>query len=123
MPNSDPGPVPVFLPPAGVQLKDASVNIADVDPILQSFLTRAGLVHLHLFNERLVVTSGKDGTHGQNSKHYTGRAVDVRIKDLRLDWQAAFLLYIRVLCDHFTLTVFDESNAPGGGHLHIEIAG
>lgn len=112
-----------FILPPGVELKDASVNVRDVDPALQSFLIRMGLVHLHLFGAPVVVTSGKDGTHVASSKHETGLAVDLRITDLPAGSQPAFLLVLRVLCATFHLAMFDETYAPGMGHVHIEIAG
>jgi hypothetical protein len=112
-----------WLPPAGVELKDASVNVSDIDPVLQSFLVRLGLIHLHLFNAPVVVTSGKDAIHAASSKHYKGDAVDLRITDLPPGDQPAFLLILRVLCDKFCLAMFDETYAPGMGHVHVEIAG
>jgi hypothetical protein len=114
---------PAFVVPPGVQLKDASVNVVDVDPVLQSFLIVAGLVHMHLFNQLLVVTSGKDGTHVASSKHGEGKAVDLRIYDVPPQYQPAFLLVLRVLCARFALAIFDETYAPGMGHVHVEIAG
>ena len=116
-------PSPLYLPPPGIELKSRDVNIADVNPVLHSFLVVAGLVHLHLFDERLVVTSGKDSVHSANSKHYKGEAVDLRIADLDPFFWAAFLLYLGVLARRFHLAIFDESNVPGAGHVHVEIAG
>lgn len=116
-------PEPLFLPPAGVRLKDASVNIRDVDEVLHQFLVRAGLVHSHLFDESITVTSGRDGVHSPGSKHAQGRAIDLRISDLGLADQPVFILTLRVLCARFHLNLFDESNLPYGGHVHIEIAG
>lgn len=114
---------PQFQVPPGVELKDATVNVADIDPALQSFLITAGLVHLHLFGRSLVVTSGRDGQHVASSKHMRGDAVDLRILDMPPSEQPAFLLYLRVLCARFHLAMFDESYAPGMGHVHVEIAG
>lgn len=116
------GPLP-WIVPAGIQLKDATVNVKDINAVLQSFLVRAGLVHLHLFNAILIVTSGRDGQHVTSSKHGRGDAVDLRISDLPPDEQPAFLLAMRVLCKQFKLAAFDESYAPGMSHLHIEIGG
>lgn len=114
---------PDFVVPPGVELKDASVNVKDINPVLQSFLIRFGLVHLHLFGTPVVVTSGKDAQHVASSKHDRGWAVDLRISDLPAAAQPAFLLALRVLCDRFELAMFDESYAPGAGHVHVEIAG
>jgi hypothetical protein len=112
---------PLFAPP-GVQFKDSTVNIRDVDELLQSFLITAGLVHMHLFTTLLTVTSGKDGQHSPGSKHAAGKALDLRIIDLPPEYQPAFLLCLRVLCARFHLAMFDESNLPGRRHVHIEIA-
>lgn len=115
--------VPKWDTPPGVQLKDATVNVQDIATVLQSFLVVAGLVHMHLFNQLLVVTSGKDGVHSPGSKHAKGEAVDLRIIDLPPSNAPAFLLCLRVLCDRFHLAMFDESYTPGAGHVHIEVAG
>jgi hypothetical protein len=109
-----------FTVPPGVMLKDKTVNVVDLNPLLQSFLVTAGLVHMHLFNQLLVVTSGKDGAHSPGSKHDRGNAVDLRVNDLLPSYQPAFLLLLRVLCDRFHLAMFDESFVPGAGHVHIE---
>jgi hypothetical protein len=114
---------PKWIVPAGVTVKDASVNVSDLNPVLHSFLVRAGLVHLHLFNAVLTVTSGKDGKHVTSSKHGRGEAVDLRITDLAPELQPVFILAMRVLCQQFNLAAFDESYAPGMSHLHIEIGG
>jgi hypothetical protein len=114
---------PQFMAPAGVELKDSTVNVADINPVLQSFLVTLGLLHLTLYDAVVVVTSGKDSGHVASSKHYRGDAVDLRISDLRPEDQPAFLLILRVLCARFHLAMFDESYAPGMGHVHVEIAG
>jgi hypothetical protein len=106
-----------------VRLKDPTVNIRDVDEALHAFLVVAGLVHMNLFDELLTVTSGKDGVHSPGSKHAAGRAIDLRIGDVGLEDRPVFILYLRVLCARFHLALFDESNVPGAGHVHIEIAG
>jgi len=117
---------PVFeknTPPVGVELKSPAVNIADLDGRLRLFLATLGLVHLHLFNAPAVVTSGKDSVHVESSKHGQGKAVDLRVSDLREGWQQTFLLVVCTLCDRYGLTVFDERNLPGGPHFHVEVAG
>ena len=40
---------------------------------------------LRVFNIETVITSGLDGVHSKNSKHYVGRAVDIRTRDIRPD--------------------------------------
>lgn len=113
----------VFVVPPGVQLKSADVNVKDISEVLQSFLITAGLVHMHLFNQLLIVTSGRDSVHVASSKHAEGKAVDLRIMSLPPDQAPCWLLCLRVLCARYRLAMFDESYAPGMGHVHIEIAG
>lgn len=107
----------------GVETKDATVNVSDIDPVLKIFLGVAGKAHVVLFAIPLVVTSGKDGHHVASSKHAEGKAVDLRITDLLPEDQPAWLAMLRVLCMRLHLAMFDESFAPGMGHVHIEIAG
>ena len=123
MPDATDRTGPNFVVPPGVELKDASVNVADVDAVLHSFLNVLGLIYLHLFDHPVIVTSGKDAAHVASSKHYEGKAVDLRISNLSQDEQPAMLLVLRVLCKQYGLAMFDETYAPGMGHVHIEIAG
>lgn len=114
--------LPPGVAPTGCELASPGVNLVGVKDALMSFLGVAGLVHLHLFNAPLVITSAVDKLHVTHSKHYEGAAVDLRVSDKRPTWQAAWVLVLRVLADRFGLTVFDESNLPGQPHIHMEIA-
>ena len=60
-----------------MKVKDSTVNIEDLDPILKAALAEIEYVYAK-FHTELVITSGKDGTHGNNSLHYEGKAVDLR---------------------------------------------
>lgn len=123
MPDSTPNPLPPGVLPVGVERKDSTVLTQNLDPVLLAFLARAGLVHLHLSGYPLVVTSGTDGKHAANSKHASGKAVDLRITDMGGLQFATFLLAVVVLAREFGLAVFDQSMLPGAGHVHVEIAG
>src|SRR3990167_4959927 len=59
--------------------KDATVNIEDLVPSLKARLDEIAEIYLNEFHTELVITSGKDGKHGDNSLHYQGKAVDLRI--------------------------------------------
>jgi len=123
MTDATPNPLGPGVLPAGVQRASASVITDGLDPKLFAFLTPLGLVALHLFDQPVTITSAKDALHGVGSKHYTGHAVDLRTRDMRLEWQSTFLLVLTVLADRFGLTVFDERNLPGEPHIHVETAG
>lgn len=60
-----------------MKVKDNTVNIEGLDPVLKAALVEMEYIYAK-FHTELVVTSGKDGTHGKNSLHYEGKAVDLR---------------------------------------------
>ena len=60
-----------------MKVKDSTVNIENLDPILKAALTEIEYVYAK-FHTELVITSGKDGIHGTESLHYEGKAVDLR---------------------------------------------
>ena len=109
--------------PYGVIVKDSTVKLAGLNPQLLLWLVKAGAVHVALYYSPLIITSAVDGNHVASSKHGKGDAVDVRINDLPAPSQPSLLLILRVQSAQFGLAVFDESFAPGMGHVHVEIAG
>lgn len=123
MSTQSPPVVPKPELPAGVTLKDSSVRIDGLNSRLLAWLGKAGAVHVALFALPLVVTSAVDGKHVASSKHGKGDAVDVRINDLPAQYQACFLLTLRVQAAQFGLAIFDESYAVDMGHVHVEVAG
>jgi hypothetical protein len=60
-----------------LKCKDETVNIEGLDPILKAALVQIEYVYAKYHTE-LVITSGKDGKHGEGSLHYEGKAVDLR---------------------------------------------
>ena len=74
-----------------MQRKDGSVNLEGLVPEVREKLAvmeaaRASALKVLLAGE-MVVTSARDGVHGVNSKHYTGEAVDLRIRDFTDMWK------------------------------------
>jgi hypothetical protein len=123
MPDATESPLPPGVFPAGTQAKNATVSLIGVDPVLIAFLTRLGLIHIHLFDAVLVVTSARDAIHGKGSKHYVGKAVDLRISDLAIEMRPVFLMVLFALTPRYKLAVFDEEQLPGEAHVHVELAG
>lgn len=115
-------PAPLFLPPAGVRLKDPSVNIRDIDAVLQSFLVTAGLVHLHLFDEMLTVVRGRGDGHTAGDAHVMGRAVDLQTYVSSPGKLAAFLICMDVIADRFHLTIIRDYIGVRLDCVHIESA-
>jgi hypothetical protein len=104
MSTSPSNPKPVFLTPAGIQVTGPDVNIADLDPTLHSFLIVAGLVHLHLFDQRLCVARGLCSNPREIDAYTQGRAVDLLPPANHGRWERAFAAYLDVLADRLRLT-------------------
>ena len=66
------------------------------------------------FDVPCVVTSGTDGVHGKESKHYTGEALDFRIRDLKPEHRDTLVQSCqKILGQGFDIIL--EST-----HLHVE---
>jgi hypothetical protein len=113
--------LPVFLPPAGIQVTGPDVNIADLNPVLHSFLIVAGLVHLHLFDQRLCVTRGLGQDHWSGNPHGAGRAVDLLPPANNQVWVQAFTSYLNVLGDRFRLKVIYAHTGAQIDYMHVEM--
>ena len=66
------------------------------------------------------VTSVNDGTHMRRSKHYTGRAFDLRIKDVPRDHRGRLVDDIRKRLVPLGYDVVWEAQDRPNEHLHIE---
>ena len=93
-----------------MRLKDNTVNVEGLVPELRNKLPVLDQVYED-FQTELVITSGKDGVHGQNSLHYQGKAVDLRI------WNVLHSLVARLqseLGPDFEVILEKD-------HIHIEL--
>jgi hypothetical protein len=102
---------------------DSSVDLSNLSAKLVVVLGRLASMHFLLFDQQLIVTHGKDGQHVASSRHYSGHAVDVRVRDKDRTQQGVFLAVLGYYVPGFGLAVFDERARPGETHLHIEEAG
>lgn len=66
------------------------------------------------FDVPCVVTAGTDGVHGEQSKHYTGEALDFRIRDLKPEQRDALVQLCKksLIQGHDVVLEHD--------HLHVE---
>ena len=115
------GPVDLSTP-ALVRASD-SVNIADLHTNLQVFMAWLANAHKALFNCPLVVTSGKDAIHGTGSKHYSGRAFDMRTHDKSDLENSVLIIVICAVSAKYGIACFDERALGAEAHIHIELAG
>jgi hypothetical protein len=120
--STNPNPAkPLWLPPPGVQIKDASVNIRDCHDVLHAFLVTAGIVHMHLFNRLLCVERGRGPGHAPGDIHWSGRAIDLEMVHGTDRQEAAFLAYLDVLCDRFHCVVIHAQTDVRIDYVHIEM--
>ena len=64
-----------------ISLKNDSVEMSSVSPIILFAIMVARDVYYY-YDTELVITSCNDGTHSLMSLHYSGNAIDIRIKNL-----------------------------------------
>lgn len=70
-----------------MKVKNSKVNIADLTIEMMCALGIIEHSAKKWLGEKyeVTITSAKDGTHKENSKHYSGNAVDIRTKDMKKD--------------------------------------
>lgn len=100
-------------PATGVPVTSRRVKLHGVDERLLEFCRRNGLV----------ITSGRDGSHNQQSKHYRGEAIDFRSRGL----EEEFVAHLERDAKEHGLILRDERVRPEnqpiwhGGHFHLEL--
>ncbi len=77
----------------------------------------ADAVHQQLAGTELVVTSGLEGMHMENSLHYVGQAADLRTKDTPENLVRAVRHFLR---EHLTPRGFQVIYE--GDHIHIQFS-
>jgi hypothetical protein len=88
---------------------------------MQSALLLAARILPDLPSEGLVITSGTDGQHSANSRHYVGEALDVRSKTFAsIGARAAFMGSLQqLLGPQFSVLLEDEGTE--NSHFHIQV--
>lgn len=101
-----------------MRCKDETVNVRDLTVQMQEALLKIESVYLD--SVEMVVTSGKDGIHMRQSKHYEGNAVDLRTKHLtwavKSEWRDALK---RTLGPDYDVIL--EGMGTDKEHLHVEL--
>ena len=115
-----PNPAPDWWP-EHLEVADMAVVVEGLDPFIQAFLAAAAALHWVMFNLPLIITSGKDSIHGVGSKHYVGKAADIRSKELSMEQANEFAQRIVPLQAGARVGIFDE-RFIGSPHWHVETA-
>jgi hypothetical protein len=88
---------------------------------MQSALLLAARILPDLPAEGLVITSGTDGQHSPNSRHYVGEALDLRSKSFSsVAARAAFIGSLgQLLGPQFTVLLEDDGRP--NEHIHCQV--
>lgn len=100
----------------------AGVRFAQITPDLVAMLRALVRVadHPTVPTDGLVITSGSDGQHAAQSKHYTGQAVDVRSKTFAGPDKPSFQAVLQQeLGARFTVLL--EHEGRPNEHWHIQV--
>ena len=94
----------------GIRLTDLSPQIVLAAMVVQECYRELGGV--------ATITSANDSTHGVNSLHYKGRALDFRTRDFEGDKHALLALIRASLGENFDVLLEDEGGPQE--HIHCE---
>ena len=90
------------------------VDLRGIHPQLAIAYTIAALIYQEKSTAPCVITSCSDGTHGPNSLHYVGMALDIRTRHLRPDQvHPVYVAIKQALGEQFDVVL-------EGTHIHIE---
>lgn len=105
----------IFLK-TGVQIAGIKIEMQDALTVLEP------LFRVISSGSPLVITSGTEGDHGDQSYHYNGLALDLRSKHLDLIDKEAFTRAMRVVLRsiHPAYFAFLEAEGTDNEHFHIE---
>jgi hypothetical protein len=117
-------PIVQFVPyiDQGIMLASKTVAMDGLDAHLHDVAKELARMHVALFDKFLIVTSANDSVHSKGSKHYIGKALDIRSHDKSELEQALWAIVLSFVCPPHGVGVFDERALPGGAHWHLEVA-
>ena len=101
-----------------IQIKPG-VKLTNLQPQIVLAVTVAEHIWWNAAQTALVITSANDGTHKEDSFHYRGYAVDLRIKTMPLKLRATAVQQLRsALGSQFD--VLHEAIGTDTEHVHVE---
>ena len=108
------------MPIGGFKTSGDHVVLDGVNDKLLEFAGVLDKIHQQLYATQMVITSARDGQHAPGSLHTAGKALDIRTSDKDDESNLVFLMVLGYAAKRMPITIFDERNLPGEGHIHIE---
>jgi hypothetical protein len=93
----------------------AGVRLSPITPALLDLLS----VLLDVWPEA-VITSGSDGRHRRDSKHYTGEAIDIRSHGLTREAKRTFRRRYQAALGEEYLVLLEDEGRPNE-HFHAQV--
>jgi hypothetical protein len=100
-----------------MRVKDSTVKMDKLCKEITDKLPKLDAIHRRYFKTELVITSGNDGRHMQNSFHYRNKAIDIRTMDIKCTI-AVLVTFLNDIGTLFAASLFDVTFE--GDHIHIE---
>ena len=60
------------------------VVFINMDSGITNIIDLLDTIHFQIVQRPTIITSARDGSHNPNSKHYIGKAIDIRTNDLSI---------------------------------------
>lgn len=100
-------------------LKDETVSFNKIYPEFIPYVTVLGTLYYQRFGKPMIITSANDGLHMSLSRHYAGKAVDIRTKDQKPEDILLFVEEAKKYLDR-ALDLVWEDKGLANEHLHAE---
>ena len=108
--------------PSGMRTKSSKVKIDNLDSKLAVQLDKVvSSFRAHGISRDVVITSGNDSAHSQNSLHFADKAIDVRSNFLTDTSQLSLANSIQVKLGKDFTVISEHFNNKSNNHIHIEV--
>lgn len=100
-------------------LKDKGVCFKKIYPEFLPYIITIGAIYYQHFGKFMLITSANDSQHLSISRHYQGKAIDIRTHDQDPVKVVLFVEALKQLLEPALDIVWEDKGKPNE-HLHVE---